>query len=73
MSAKSTEETNTGVQCVPALKAQDADANQNIMVESSKAEVKSGIITEGDSKGRQKSGRSSGECMTLSSFRAVFN
>lgn len=53
MSAESGD--NTGPVSVPE---QDVDANQNKRLNSSKAEVKSGIITEGESKSRQKSGQS---------------
>lgn len=56
MSAESGD--NTGPVSVPELNDQDVDANQNIRLNSSKAEVKSGIITEGESKSRQKSGQS---------------
>lgn len=48
----------------PSLNVQDVDNNSNIRIDSSRAEVKSGIITEGDSKSRQRSGKnrsSSGE------------
>lgn len=48
----------------PSLNVQDVDNNSNIRIDSSRAEVKSGIITEGDSKSRQRGGKnrsSSGE------------
>ena len=52
-------EDKIATQSVPAFNVQDVDANQNIRIDSSQAEVKEGIITEGDSKkSRQKSGRS---------------
>lgn len=51
-------EEKIATQSVPAFKVQDVDANQNIRIDSSRTEVKEGIITEGDSKSRQKSGRS---------------
>lgn len=51
-------EDNLTTQSVPAFNVQDVDANQNIRIDNSRAEVKEGIITEGDSKSRQKSGRS---------------
>lgn len=71
MSATST--SNAGPHSVPTLNVQDVDANENIIENSSKAssaqgELKSGIITESDSKSRQRSGKSrnsSGECSKL--------
>lgn len=66
MSATSTgdEKVKVGLQSVPTLSVQDAEhkANENIMGNSSERgsaqmKLKSGIITEGDSKRRQRSGR----------------
>ena len=66
MSATSTgdEKVKVGLQSVPTLNVQDAEheANENIMANSSERgsehmKLKSGIITEGDSKNRQRSGR----------------
>ena len=51
-------EEKIGTQSVPAFNVQDVDVNQNIRIDSSRTEVKACIITEGDSKIRQKSGRS---------------
>lgn len=75
MSATSTsdDKINAGPHSVPTFNVQDVDANENIMANSSKrssaqGELKSGIITESDSKSRQRSGRSqrsSGECSKL--------
>lgn len=68
MSAESDDKINVSPQSVPTLNVQDVDVNQNIRENSSKissaqGELKSGIITEGDSKSPQsaRSGRSSGE------------
>ena len=67
MSATSTsdDKIKVGLQSVPTLNVQDADhdANENIIVDSSERDsgnikLKSGIITERDSKNRQRSGRS---------------
>ena len=67
MSATSTSEAEVkvGPQSVPTLHVQDADhdANKNIIADSSERgsahmKLKSGIITEGDSKSQQRSGRS---------------
>lgn len=49
---------NPGPHSVPEFNVQDVDANQNIRIDSSRTQLKSGIITEGDSKSRQKSGKS---------------
>ena len=66
MSATSTgdEKVKVGLQSVPTLSVQDAEhnANEDIMANSSERgsaqmKLKSGIITEGDSKRRQRSGR----------------
>ena len=69
-------EDKIGPQSVPALNVQDVDVNQNVRMDSSKTELKSGIITEGDSKSRQKSGRSqrsSGEySMQIHNFKTVW-
>ena len=68
-------EDKIGPQSVPALNVRDVDANQNVRMDSSKTELKSGIITEGDSKSRQKSGRSqrsSGEySMQIHKFKTM--
>jgi len=71
MSASSTgdDKAKVSLQRVPTLNVQsDLDANDNIIAESSERgsthmKLKSGIITEGDSKSRQRSGsrNSSGE------------
>lgn len=47
-----------GPHSVPEFNVQDVDANQNIRIDSSRAQLKSGIITEGDSKSRQTPGKS---------------
>ena len=52
------DKTNPGPHSVPEFNVQDVDANQNIRIDSSRTQLKSGIITEGDSKSRQKSGKS---------------
>lgn len=49
---------NPGPHSVPEFNVQDVDANENIRIDSSTTQLKSGIITEGDSKSRQKSGKS---------------
>lgn len=49
---------NPGPHSVPEFNVQDVDANQNNRIDSSRTQLKSGIITEGDSKSRQKSGKS---------------
>ncbi|KAL9985644.1 hypothetical protein ACROYT_G008067 [Oculina patagonica] len=65
MSATSTsdDKINEGPHSVPTLNVQDVDANENTIANSSErssaqGELKSGIITESDSKSRQRSGRS---------------
>ena len=64
MSATSDDNTNVGPHNVPTLSVQEvADSNQNVTAISStrssaQIERKSGIITEGDSESRQRSGRS---------------
>lgn len=67
MSATSTsdDKIDVGLQSVPTLNVQDADhdAKENIILDNPKKggtniRLKSGIITEGDSKSRQRSGRS---------------
>lgn len=65
MSATSTSGDNLGLQSVPTLNVKDADhdANENKILDIPKKggahmRLKSGIITEGDSKSRQRSGRS---------------
>ena len=64
MSATSDDNTNVGPHNVPTLNVQEvADSNQNVTAISStrssaQIERKSGIITEGDSESRQRSGRS---------------
>ena len=52
------DKTNPGPHSVPEFNVQDVDANQNNRIDSSRTQLKSGIITEGDSKSRQKSGKS---------------
>ena len=52
------ERPNPGPHSVPEFNVEDVDANQNIRIDSSRNQLKSGIITEGDSKSRQKSGKS---------------
>ena len=49
---------NPGPHSVPEFNVQDVDANQNNRIDSSRTQLKSGIITEGDSKSTQKSGKS---------------
>ena len=69
----SDDKIDVGPHSVPTLNVQDVDVNENILTNSSKrssaqGELKSGIITESDSKSRQKSGKSrlsSGECIKL--------
>lgn len=85
MSAASTsdDKINVGPQSVPTLNVRDVDhdANENIISDSSErsnahVELKSGIITEGDSKSRQRSGRSrnsSGEYSKLQSRCVMIN
>ena len=52
------DKTNPGPHSVPEFNVQDVDANQNNRIDSSRTQLKSGIITEGDSKSTQKSGKS---------------
>ena len=52
------DKTNPGPHSVPEFNVQDVDANENIRIDSSRTQLQSGIITEGDSKSRQKSGKS---------------
>ena len=52
------ERPNPGPHSVPEFNVEDVDANQNIRIDSSRTQLKSGIITEGDSKSGQKSGKS---------------
>lgn len=67
MSATSTsdDKIDVGLQSVPTLNVQDADhdANENKILDipekgGTHMRLKSGIITEGDSQSRQRSGRS---------------
>lgn len=52
------DKANPGPHSVPEFNVQDVDANQNNRIDSSRTQLKSGIITEGDSKSTQKSGKS---------------